>query len=73
MARDTRQEIFLMRIKSELSWQTEALLAYKKSGRGDPSRVMLVLKNMCRKERNRKKNTEKDETQGKLAGGINEP
>lgn len=65
---------FPMRTKGELSWQTGALLAYKNSGRG--VLFSISMKNVCRKGkwevgRNRQQNREKDETQSKLAGGIN--
>lgn len=64
----------LKRIKGELIWQTGALWARKNSGRGDL--FSISMKNACRKGkrevgRNRQQDREKDETQGKLAGGIN--
>lgn len=64
----------LMRIKGELNWQTGAFLAHNNSGREDL--FSISMKNVCRKGkwevgRNRQQNREKDETQGKLAGGIN--
>jgi len=63
-----------MRVKGELSWQTGALLARKNSRKGNLFSVSM--KNVCREGKweaggNRQQNKERDETQGKLAVGIN--